>query len=115
MAALFTGDLDRARTALEEQLRLCREHVWPDPAAEGLVAVAAIAICAGDAKRGATLLGAASATGPIADADVARQFEQRFFESARQVLGGVWSKAYADGAAMGFDEAIALALSGPMS
>ena len=115
MAALFTGDLDRARTALEEQLRLCREHVWPEPAAEGLAGVAAIAICAGDAKRGATLLGAASATGPIADADVARQFEQRFFEPARQVLGGSWSEAYADGAAMGFDEAIALALSGPMS
>ena len=114
VAALFTGDLDRARNALEEELRLCREHVWPEVAAEGLAGVAAIAICDGDALRGATLLGAASATGPIADADVASQFEQRFFESARQALGGSWSKAYADGAAMGFDEAIALALSGPM-
>jgi hypothetical protein len=111
VAALFAGDLDRARNALEEQLRLCREQVWPEVAAEGLAAVAAIAIDAGDAKRGATLLGAASAMGPIGDADVERQFEQRFFESARHVLGGSWSEAYADGAAMGFDEAIALALS----
>ena len=89
MAALFTGDLDSAGHALEEQLRLCREHVWPEVATEGLASVAAIAICAGDAQRGATLLGASEATGTIADADVEKQFEQRFFEPARQALGGL--------------------------
>ena len=111
LAALFTGDLDRARGAFEEELRLCREHVWTGHATEGLAGVAAIAIETGDAKRGATLLGAALAADSIGDADVESQFEERFFESARNGLGAIWSEAYADGAAMGFDEAIALALS----
>ena len=113
MAALFTGDLHRAGNAFEEQLRLCREHVWAVPGSEGLAGVAAIAIVTGDVERGATLLGAAEAAGSI-DADVEKQFEERFFESARDAPGGIWGEAYADGAAMGFDEAVALALSGPM-
>ena len=113
VAALFTGDLHRAGNAFEEQLRLCREHVWAVPGSEGLAGVAAIAIVTGDVERGATLLGAAEAAGSI-DADVEKQFEERFFESARDAPSGIWGEAYADGAAMGFDEAVALALSGPM-
>jgi predicted ATPase/DNA-binding SARP family transcriptional activator len=113
LATLFTGDLERARDAFEAALRLCREHVWILPATEGLAGMAAISIGAGDAKRGARLLGAALAVGPIGDADVAGQFEERFFEPARDALSGIWGEAYADGAALGFDEAIALALSPP--
>jgi hypothetical protein len=42
IAALFTGDLDQARNAFDEQLRLCRKHVfWVG--AEGLTGLAAIA------------------------------------------------------------------------
>ena len=82
LAALFTGDVDRARTAFEEQLRLCGELVIADLASEALGGLAAIATRKGDPPRAARLLGAASVGGAIGDADVTRGLEQEFFEAA---------------------------------
>jgi tetratricopeptide (TPR) repeat protein len=112
LEALFTDDLDRARPAFEEMLRLCREHVVHSYAAEGLGGLAALATRRGDWDRAAHLLGAAAAAGPVGDAEVSAQLEERFFASARAQLGKRrWSEAQAAGAEMSFEEAIAFALS----
>jgi hypothetical protein len=108
LEALFADDLDRARDAFDEQLRLCREHVVMHLASEGLGGLAAIAVRRGDPDRAAPLLGAATAIGSVADADVNAQLEQRFFAHARRAPG--WNDAHAAGARMGFEEAIAFAL-----
>jgi hypothetical protein len=110
LEALFTGDLDRARIAFQEQLELCLEHVnWV--AAEGLSGLAAIATRRGDPERASRLLGAASAVGPWdGDADVAEQLEERFFAPARRQVGARrWNEAHAEGTRMSFEEAIAFA------
>jgi predicted ATPase len=110
LAALFTEDLDRALSAFEEEVRLCREHVLTHLAAEGLGGLAAIATRRGDPERAARLLGAATAIGAVGDADVEPQLEEQFFGPAR-LRTRHWSEAYAAGAEMGFEEAIAFALS----
>jgi predicted ATPase len=107
--ALFADDLDRARDAFEEQLRLCRELVVRHLAAEALGGFAAIAACRGDPERAARLLGAATAIGPVGDPDVNAQLEEQFFAPARLRTPG-WSPAHRAGAQMGFEEAIAFAL-----
>jgi non-specific serine/threonine protein kinase len=112
LEALFTGDLDRARGAFDEQLRHCREHaLWV--AAEGLSGLAALAARQGDPERAARLLGAATGIGPWdADADVGAAIKHQFFDPARKRYGERrWSEAYAAGACLGFEEAIDLALS----
>jgi predicted ATPase/DNA-binding SARP family transcriptional activator len=109
LEALFTGDLDRARSAFEEQVRLCREHVLRFLAAEGLGGLAAIATRRGDPERAARLLGAATAFGSVGDTDVEPQLEEQFFAPAR-LRARHWSQAQTAGAQMGFDEAIAFAL-----
>jgi hypothetical protein len=111
MEAVFNGDLDRARTAFEDQIRLCSAHtLWG--ASEGLSGLAAIETCGGDLGRAARLLGAATATGPWdTDADVAEQLEQQFFAPARAAYGKRrWNEQQAGGAELSFDEAIAFAL-----
>jgi predicted ATPase/DNA-binding SARP family transcriptional activator len=111
LEALFANDLDRARTAFDEQLRLCLEHVlWV--AAEGMAGLAAIEARSGDTERAARLLGAASAVGPWGgDADVAARLERQFFAPARAQHGTRrWNDAHAVGAQMSFDEAIAFAV-----
>jgi predicted ATPase/DNA-binding SARP family transcriptional activator len=109
LEALFTGDLDRARSAFEEQVRLCREHVLRFLAAEGLGGLAAIATRRGDPERAARMLGAATAFGSVGDADVEPQLEEQFFAPAR-LRTQDWSQAHTAGAQMGFEEAIAFAL-----
>jgi predicted ATPase len=111
LEALLSGDIDRAERAFEEQLRLCREHVVADMAPEGLGGMAAIAAHRRDPERAARLLGAASTIGPFGDADVTSHLEQQFFSAARKQLGEEkWGGAEAGGAALGFEEAIELAL-----
>jgi predicted ATPase/DNA-binding SARP family transcriptional activator len=111
LEALFNGDLERARDAFHEELRLCQEHVLPLVATEGLAGLAAIAIRRGDPDHAAQLLGAATAHGLIADADVMAQLEDQFFGPARTALGQErWSKAEAEGSALNLHQAIALAL-----
>ena len=109
LEALFNDDLDRAQHAFDEQLRLCREHVVMSDAPEGLGGLAAIATRRGDPERAARLLGAATALGPVGDADVNAELEQHFFAAARQRTRQ-WSHAHAAGAQMSFEEAIAFAL-----
>jgi predicted ATPase/DNA-binding SARP family transcriptional activator len=111
LEALFSGDLDRARAAFNDQLRICREHVlWV--AAEGLSGLAAVAAQRDDPKHAALLLGAATGIGPWdADADVGDALEQQFFEPARQHYGERrWSKQHAAGTRLSLEEAIDLAL-----
>jgi hypothetical protein len=111
LSALFSGDVRRAERAFEEQLRLCREHVVADLALEGLGGMAAIAACRGEPERAARLLGAASAIGPVGDADVNAQLEEQFFSAARKLLGKeAWRAAHADGTALEWKEAIEVAL-----
>ncbi len=112
LAALFTGDLDRARVAFDDQLRLCREHAWPEHAAEGLAGLAAAATRGGDPNRAARLLGAASALGPIGEADVTDQLEEHFFGPARAKHGAQrWNEAVSAGTDMTLEQAIDFALS----
>jgi len=110
MEALFSDDVDRARDAFDEGLRLCREHVVRHLAAEGVGGLAAVAARRGDPERAARLLGAATALGAVGDADVNAQLEERFFAPARRAPN--WNDAYTVGAQMGFEEAIAFALAG---
>ena len=109
LEALFSDDLVRAQDAFEEQLRLCREYVVKYIASEGLGGLAAIAARRGDPERAARLLGAASASGRVGDADVDAELEERFFAPAR-LRTRHWSQAHTAGAEMGFEEAIAFAL-----
>ena len=109
--ALFTGELDRARSAFDEQLRLCRKHVfWVG--AEGLTGLAAIAARRGDPERAARLQGAATARWACTtNADVTAELEEHFFAPARARHGTrQWSEAQAAGAEMSFEQAIAFAV-----
>jgi hypothetical protein len=111
LEALFSGDLDRARAAFDEQLRICREHVlWV--AAEGLSGMAALAARGGDTEHAARLLGAATSIGPWdADADVGAALQDQFFKPASQRYGERrWSEAYAAGSRLSLEEAIDRAL-----
>jgi hypothetical protein len=111
LMALFTGDLDAAQTAFHEQLRLCRELVTPWLASEGLAGLSAVAVRRGDLDHAARLLGAATAQGPMADADVLTQLERDFFAPARQRYGDrPWHQAQVAGADLNFDDAMDLAL-----
>jgi len=61
LAALLTGDTDTASRAFREELTLCRDMVVRSSLFEGLRGLAAVAVVDGDAKRAATLVGAAGA------------------------------------------------------
>jgi len=112
LAALFTDDLERAKNAFNEQLRICRELVVTHLAAEGFGGLAAIEARTGDLERAGRLLGAATATGPIGDADVNGHLEEQFFAPARARYGARrWNEAHAAGAEMTFEQAFAFALS----
>jgi tetratricopeptide (TPR) repeat protein len=112
LAALLTGDLDRAQAAFCEQLELCRGYGAFWVAAEGLSGLAAIAVRRGNLERAACLLGAATATGPWdADADVKALLDQGFFAAARQDFGERrWDATLVAGAKLTFDEATELGL-----
>ena len=111
LAALFAGEFDEAQSAFEEQLQVCRQVVIPWLASEGLAGLAAITAHRGDPDRAARTLGAASAHGPIGDADVIARLEHHFFAPARQSFGDQpWLRAHAAGAKLEFVEAIDSAL-----
>jgi predicted ATPase/DNA-binding SARP family transcriptional activator len=111
LEALFNDDLDSAQDAFDEGLRLGREHVVRHFVAEGLGGLAAIATRRGDPERAARLLGAATAIGPVGDADVNAALEEHFFAPARAHHGTRhWSDAHTAGSQMSFEEAITFAL-----
>jgi tetratricopeptide (TPR) repeat protein len=112
LEALFNGDFDRAQPAFDEQLRLCRQHVVTYLVAEGLGGLAAIATRRGDRERAARLLGAATAIGQVADADVDVQLDEQFFAPARALHGTErWNAAIRTGGEMTLEQAITFALS----
>jgi predicted ATPase/DNA-binding SARP family transcriptional activator len=114
LAALFTGALDEARAAFDEQLRICQTLVIPWFASEALAGLSAIASRNGNLDRAARLLGAATARGPIGDPDVIAQLEHGFFTPARERHGDrQWSQAYAAGAELSFADALNLGLDRP--
>jgi hypothetical protein len=111
LAALFTGDHHAARAAFEEQLRICSELVIPWLASEGLAGLSAVATRHSDLDRAARLLGAATAHGPIGDADVIDRLERDYFAPARELQGERrWREAHTAGTELSFAEAIELAL-----
>ena len=112
LASLFTGDLENARAHFGEELRLCREHAVHWMAAEGLAGLGAVAACRNEAERAARLLGAAESLAQVLSDPVGAKLEQQFFAPARERIGEErWRAAYADGARLGFEDAVSLALS----
>jgi hypothetical protein len=111
LAALFTADLECAAAHFAEQLRLSREHAVHWMAAEGIGGLAAIAARQDETERAACLLGGAESLANILDDAAGVRLEQEFFSPARERLGEKrWRVAYANGARLGFDEAVSLAL-----
>jgi hypothetical protein len=111
LAALLQGQPDRAQTAFENQLRLCGEHQQTSFISEPLGGLAAVAAGRRLPERAAQLLGAATSYGPVGDADVMAQLEQRFFMPARKLLGEEdWRAAERRGASLSLEETIAMAL-----
>ena len=112
LASLFTGDLENARAHFGDELRLCREHAVHWMAAEGLAGLGAVAACRNEAERAARLLGAAESLAQVLSDPVGAKLEQQFFAPARERIGEErWRAAYADGARLGFEDAVSLALS----
>jgi predicted ATPase/DNA-binding SARP family transcriptional activator len=110
LVSLFTADLELAGARFGEQLRLCREHGLFWAGAEGVAGFAALAACQGEEERAARLLGAAESLARVLGDAVGDMLEQEFFSPARGRIGETrWRAAYADGARLGFDEALSLA------
>ena len=108
---MFTADLERAGDRFAEQLELCREHGVSWLAAEGICGIAAVAACRCEPERAARLLGAAESRADVLCDAVGVRLEQEFFTPARERLGETrWRAAYAEGAGLGFEEAVSLAL-----
>jgi predicted ATPase/class 3 adenylate cyclase len=112
LAALLTGDTDAASHAFREELKLCREMVVRPVAFEGLRGLAAVAAVRGDAKRAATLVGAADAHRyDQAEDRVEARLDETFFEPARTRCGtDAWNAAAREGSVLSFEDAIAYAL-----
>jgi tetratricopeptide (TPR) repeat protein len=90
LAALLTGDIEPAREAFREELRLCRELVVRPFAYEGLNGLAAVAARRGETDRAARLAGAASALHHGAPyALVEEMLDATFFEAARASCGAL--------------------------
>jgi tetratricopeptide (TPR) repeat protein len=113
LASLFMADLEPAEARFAEELRLSGVHGVTWMAAEGILGLAAVAASQGDDERAARLLGAAESMAIALDDAAGVKLEQEFFSPARERLGEApWRAAYADGAQLGFDEAVSLALEG---
>jgi hypothetical protein len=115
LAALLTGETNTASHAFREELRLCRDMVIRRVAFEGLRGLAAVAVVHGDAKRAATLVGAADALRyPQAEDPVEATLDETFFEPARTRYGtDPWNAAAREGSTLSFEDAIAYALEQP--
>ena len=105
--------LDRSLRELE----LCREMVVRPLAFEGLRGLAAVAVVEGDAKRAATLAGAADAHRYDKVQDpVEGRLDETFLKPARTRCGtDAWNSAARDGSVLSFEDAIAYALEEPRS
>ena len=107
--ALLVGDLGRATSAFEEQLRRCGELAAGrvDQATWALAGLGAVAAAHEQDDRAATLLGAAAALGPIGHDDVVAQLHDRFFTPASARHGERrWHRALEAGATLSFEQAL---------
>ena len=107
--ALLVGDLGRATSAFEEQLRRCGElgARRVDHATWALAGLGAVAAAHEQDDRAATLLGAAAALGPIGHDDVVAQLHDRFFTPASARHGERrWHQALEAGATLSFEQAL---------
>jgi hypothetical protein len=115
LAALLTDKTDAGSHAFREELRLCREMVVRPVVFEGLRGLAAVAVVHGDAKRAATLVGAADAHRYNRPEDpVEARLDETFFKPARTRYGtDAWNAAAREGSVLSFEDAIAYALEEP--
>jgi predicted ATPase/DNA-binding SARP family transcriptional activator len=117
LAALLTGDMDTARDAFYEELKLCRQLMAQPVASEGLLGLAAVAVLDGELGHAARLRGASTAHGSVAHGydrqqeTVDAKLETAFFAPARARHGAeAWDIAVREGARLSFEDAIAYAL-----
>ena len=100
---------------VREELTLCRDVVVRSVVFEGLRGLAAVAAVHDDAKRAATLVGAADAhryDGP--EDPVETRLDETFFQPGRARCGiDTWNAAARDGSMLSFEDAIAYALEEP--
>jgi predicted ATPase/DNA-binding SARP family transcriptional activator len=115
LAALLTGETDAASRAFREELTLCRDMVVRPVMFEGLRGLAAVAVVNGDAKRAATLLGAADTHRyDTPEYPVDARLDETFFAPARtRCAPDAWNAAAREGSALSFEDAIAYALGEP--
>jgi predicted ATPase/transcriptional regulator with XRE-family HTH domain len=112
--ARLRGHRDQARTRLKDALVVMQEVGNALRIAEGLCFAGMLAVQEGDAERGARLLGAAFAFGPM----FANEFDpvdlaelEKTIASAKGGLGeAAYKRAWAEGHTLSFDQALELAL-----
>ena len=111
---LAERNLDGARSAFEDALRLSRRIGWKRSAAEAILALARLAADTGEWHRAATLHGAAQAladqTGFGWHPDEAEQRQESLDLIAAALGDEQLKRAYTQGTALTFDQAIDLAL-----
>jgi tetratricopeptide (TPR) repeat protein len=113
-AALLQGDHERARTSYFGSLTLCKELGDKLVASESLEGMACISAAEGEAERTARLFGAAEALREavgyqhLPEEDTWRE---PYIGAVRSQLDEAsWEKAWAEGRAMSFDEAVSYAM-----
>jgi predicted ATPase/DNA-binding SARP family transcriptional activator/DNA-binding NarL/FixJ family response regulator len=116
-AALLRGDPKRATTLFAESLELKREVGLMLDLPETLDGLACVAVAKGEAERAVRLFGATRALHEqVKDhLTLAREYatlREPYLAATRSQLGGEeWEAAFAEGRAMGFEEAVEYALS----
>jgi hypothetical protein len=114
LAALITGDIDRATDAFREELELSHELVIRPLASEALHGLAVVAAAHRDDDRAARLIGAAVAHGGVPHDAVETRLETMFLQPARRRIGpDAWDAAAREGAHLSLQHVVAWALSQP--
>jgi predicted ATPase len=114
LAALITGDTDRATDAFREELQLSHELVIRPLASEALHGLAVVAAAHRDDDRAARLIGAAVAHGGVPHDAVETRLDTTFLQPARTRIGpDAWDTAAREGAHLSLQQAIAWALDQP--
>ena len=108
---LFQGNLVRAISYFEEAAAIARRLGGRRSSAEAIWGLAQVAAAAGDADRRRALRGRGRVRRP-AGFDPTESFPCGHVDTARAALGEpAWQKAWADGAELGLDAALGLAIS----
>jgi hypothetical protein len=111
MVALRRGDLVAAHDHLVVALRSRLRHGFRGAAADAVAAIGARCVMGGDPLTAAVLFGGAESVRGVRRAAMAGSFWTHHQAASRSVLGdGTFDTAYADGAALGFDRVVAMAL-----